>query len=615
VRYYWLLPSFLSLFLFSSPAFAGKLVFWRFDNNQNRLEFRTDDGVQPTAQLLANPTRLIIDLPGTTLGRPTVTQQLNGAMRSLRVGQFDDRTTRLVLELNPGYTLNPEQVRFRGLNPSQWSVQLPRPERVSYVPSVTPEEPLPQNRPGDRSNQPGPSIIASAGSAVQVQALQVTRDGFFIRTSGGEPQLKVKRNGDRNTIAIDIENATLSNTLSPSDIPVNRFGVSRVKFSQESPGFVRMTLNVSQDGPDWQPSFSRLGGGIVVLPNGTLGQTIGTPSSNPSDPNSSPTSPRLATIQSIDIASSGTMLLIRADRSVSPTSRWDSAAGAYRITIPSAQLADRVKGPQLDANSAVLRVRLQQQDSNTVAILVQPAAGVQIGELNQVNDQMVALQLLRTTRPSNGPISSTIVVPAPERPNPPPVEQIRPTPTPIRRPSNGRVLVIVDPGHGGKDSGAPGRGGVLEKDIVLSISQKLAALLEQQGLQVKMTRNSDYFVDLAPRVDMAQRAGADLFVSIHANSISGRPDVRGLETYHYGKGEGLARTIHSNILQSMDIPDRRVRSARFFVLRKNSMPAVLVETGYVSNSYEASRLSDPDYQNQMARAIARGIMQYIQQNL
>ncbi len=90
VKFHWLLSStVLSLFLLSSPALAGRLQSWRFDANQNRLVFTTDSGVQPKAQLLFNPTRLVIDLPGTNFNRRTIYQQLRGAMRVLRIGQLD----------------------------------------------------------------------------------------------------------------------------------------------------------------------------------------------------------------------------------------------------------------------------------------------------------------------------------------------------------------------------------------------------------------------------------------------------------------------------------------------------------------------------------------------
>jgi N-acetylmuramoyl-L-alanine amidase len=174
---------------------------------------------------------------------------------------------------------------------------------------------------------------------------------------------------------------------------------------------------------------------------------------------------------------------------------------------------------------------------------------------------------------------------------------------------------MVDPGHGGKDPGAIGIGGLREKDVILPISQQVAAILEQQGVQAVLTRNSDYFVDLAPRVTMAERTNANLFVSIHANAISrSRPDVNGIETYYYNSGQRLAQTIHKSILQGVNAKDRGVRKARFYVLRKTSMPAVLVEVGFVTGSEDAAKLSSPAYRTQMAQAIARGILQYIQQS-
>ncbi|MBE9128480.1 AMIN domain-containing protein, partial [Coleofasciculus sp. LEGE 07081] len=141
MRFRWLLllSSFLSIFLFSSVAQARQLLFWRFDSSQNQLVFTTDEGVQPRAQLIANPTRVVIDLPGILLGRPTANQQVGGAIREVRVGQFDNQTTRIVIELAPGYTLDPQQVKFKGASPTQWTVDLPTPQRTAVSPSPPPQ--------------------------------------------------------------------------------------------------------------------------------------------------------------------------------------------------------------------------------------------------------------------------------------------------------------------------------------------------------------------------------------------------------------------------------------------------------------------------------------------
>ncbi|KGF71521.1 beta-lactamase [Neosynechococcus sphagnicola sy1] len=123
-----LLPSVLSVLLLSAPAKAATLSSWHFDPTQNLLDIITDENVQPQAQLVANPTRLVIDLPGIELGHPRVNYPVGTLIKAIRVGQFNAGTTRLVIELAPGYTLDPNQVKFRGRSPTHWSVQLPMPQ-------------------------------------------------------------------------------------------------------------------------------------------------------------------------------------------------------------------------------------------------------------------------------------------------------------------------------------------------------------------------------------------------------------------------------------------------------------------------------------------------------
>jgi N-acetylmuramoyl-L-alanine amidase len=173
---------------------------------------------------------------------------------------------------------------------------------------------------------------------------------------------------------------------------------------------------------------------------------------------------------------------------------------------------------------------------------------------------------------------------------------------------------MIDPGHGGQDPGAIGIGGLREKDVILPISKRIAEVLERNGIQVIMTRDSDYFVTLPGRVAMAKRANADVFVSIHANSAgASRPEVSGLETYYYESGLRLAQIVHNRVLQSLNVRDRKVRKARFYVLRLTSMPSILVETGFLTGREDAASLRSTAYQNQMADAIAQGIIQYLRQ--
>ncbi|MBD2412763.1 serine hydrolase [Nostoc calcicola FACHB-3891] len=123
----WVLPSFLSLFLFGSTVKAAAIANWHFDSNRNHLDFTTDENVQPKLQLLTNPTRLVIDLPGVTLGYPQTSQRVGLIIQDITIGQFNADYTRMVVTLAPGYTFDLAQVKLQEESPNHWSVQLPKP--------------------------------------------------------------------------------------------------------------------------------------------------------------------------------------------------------------------------------------------------------------------------------------------------------------------------------------------------------------------------------------------------------------------------------------------------------------------------------------------------------
>jgi N-acetylmuramoyl-L-alanine amidase len=623
VKVHWLLLSFLSLFLFASPAEAGKLLFWRYESSQSRLIFTTDGRVQPRAQLVSDPTRVVIDLPGITLGRPSVRQAVGGTVTSVRVGQFDAQTTRLVIEMAPGYTLDPQQVRVRGLSPTQWTVDLPAPQRITQTLPTPPDYPSPQNTTRSPSSYPSPP--AAAPKQLDSTDFRVTRNGLFIRlnSDGDNSKISIQRSRDRKTIDVALADATLPSTLSAQTFPVNSYGVNDIRFDQisNSPPNAKITLNVGKDSPDWQAIYSRFGG-LILLPKG--GASSFNRSSDPiSFGRDSENEEDLATIESAELVEGGTQLLIRSDGEVKGDGRWNRQEMAYEISIPNSQLAESFSGPQLDSNSSIYQMRLRQEE-DTVVIIIKPALGVQIGDLDRQGDKTLALGLsaLRnsppppetsstySSSPSNASAPVPILVPPPPEANYP-TSDPAPT-TPMPQPSGSGSLVVIDPGHGGKDPGAIGIGGLQEKNVVLPISQEVSRQLQQQGVRVMLTRNGDYFVSLQGRADMANRARANLFVSIHANAVGGgRSHVNGLEVYYFGN-RALADAIHSSILQTVNVSDRGVRRARFLVLRKTSMPAALVETGYVTGTQDAPRLGTSAYQRQMAEGIARGILIYLQ---
>jgi N-acetylmuramoyl-L-alanine amidase len=316
-----------------------------------------------------------------------------------------------------------------------------------------------------------------------------------------------------------------------------------------------------------------------------------------------------ATISAIELDSTHNRVIVRGSRQLNYSGGWDARTGSYRLSIPNTRLAS---GLRLPPPSSAVDVKVS-SGGNNVYIEVRRFDRYPIGPaIPYYSGQIVALTYGAPARPATviktpGTTTATI-----------PTTTSRPTTTTSRVP-NGRVLVMLDPGHGGRDPGAIGVGGLREVDVILPIAKRVAAILEGQGIRTKLTRDGDYFVGLDERVDMATRNNATVFVSIHANSIDGRPDVNGLETYYYGNESGkLADVVHRNVLSAVTskgfyIGNRNTRRARFLVLRKSNVPAILVETGYLTSEAEAARLRRDDYRAAEAEGIARGIMEYLRQ--
>lgn len=589
------LPTLAGILMLATPAEAARLQSWQFQSNQNRLSFTTAGGVQPRAQLLANPTRLVIDLPGTTIGQLPRSQYLGGAIKEIRVGQFESNTARIVVEFADGYTVDPTQVKFDGLSASDWTVQIPTPQRIgTYVPPTV-------NGGDNRSSTP----VATNAQTI-VQSVNVGEQGIVLNTSGQQPRIEKNFATDGSWMTISIFGATLAPDFRTPNQNMSGLGISRVQVtpSSGSAPVVRVTLDISDRAQAWDAQVSA-SGAVLLWPQGGMRPRV----SQGGD---------LSTISAVELSNNGTELLIKADRPLSYSSGWDTPM-AYRITIPGAQIGSEVRLPNFSASNGVLAVEQRQEDEETVTLLVKPNPNFLIASnsIYQPNSQQISLQLQ--------PKQSTVVTPVPgnNRDNssyPQPIPQPRQTtPTPQTRPiQQGRAVVVIDPGHGGNDTGAIGIGGLREIDVVLPISTQVRDILEQNGVQVVMTREYDREVELEPRTQLANRVNADLFISIHANAIDmTRPDVNGIETYYFQSRSGqlLAQYIHNSVLQTTGAPNRGVREARFYVLRHTRMPAVLVEVGFVTGAQDAAKLADPAYRSVMAEAIARGILQYMQRNL
>lgn len=179
--------------------------------------------------------------------------------------------------------------------------------------------------------------------------------------------------------------------------------------------------------------------------------------------------------------------------------------------------------------------------------------------------------------------------------------------------SLGGFTICVDAGHGGKDPGAVAADGTYEKTINLDIALQLRDLLRQAGVRVVMTRDSDYFVPLDERAEIANRAGADLFVSIHNNAVgdaSRRTMVRGTQTY-YNEYQKFGNTVQFELADLLRIGDSGTYSRGFAVLRRTAMPAVLVEVGFLTNPHDLALLRDATFRANAARGIFNGVARHL----
>ena len=253
--------------------------------------------------------------------------------------------------------------------------------------------------------------------------------------------------------------------------------------------------------------------------------------------------------------------------------------------------------------------------------------------------------------------------PAPAQAPPPETLALKPAQLPKEKGSVARLAtIVIDPGHGGEDPGARGRRGSNEKDVTLVIAKRLKAMIEQEpGLRAVMTRDADYYLPLATRVEKARKVKADLFVSIHADAFV-KPHARGSSVFALSerratseaarwlakkeneadliggvnldvKDRYLAQTL-LDLSQTATISDSlklgrqvlnelgaintlhkpHVEQASFAVLKSPDVPSILVETAFISNPDEERRLNDEAYQDKLARAILNGIKRYFAKN-
>ena len=352
-----------------------------------------------------------------------------------------------------------------------------------------------------------------------------------------------------------------------------------------------------------------------------------------------------------------TRLVLDLDKAVHPAPVDRRTENEFFLELPHTRIGEKTLSKTVGKNFPLdLRVVTNAQGSLVLTIPTKPWKRYKWYVLHKPTRLVLDLY--------PDPSQKTTVVKAPDS-SPPPsapapvVAQTPPPPVIVAPPASSvtkkEMIIVLDPGHGGKDPGALGRKGTREKDIVLKISNHLRDLLEKEAnATVFMTRDSDVFIELKDRATFANQHKADLFVSIHINSHP-QQSIKGLELYHFGEASDpralevaarengtplkdngpawqfiLADKLHDKKIEDSQefawttkkalvkylkpfykVKDHGVKTAPFFVLRMTTMPAILAEIAFISNPTEEKLLKSSTYQQRMAQGIFEGIKTYI----
>ncbi|MNP12123.1 N-acetylmuramoyl-L-alanine amidase LytC precursor [compost metagenome] len=171
--------------------------------------------------------------------------------------------------------------------------------------------------------------------------------------------------------------------------------------------------------------------------------------------------------------------------------------------------------------------------------------------------------------------------------------------------------IVIDAGHGGKDSGAKGTTGTLEKNFALTMAKKLADRLKGSEVTAVLTRQNDTFIELDFRAKIANSLKADAFISIHANSTGTQGSASGTETFYTRTdSKKLAEVLHKHMAQATGLKDRGVKVGNLAVTRETKMPAALLEVGFINHPSDEIKLFDPAFQDKVVESLAKAIFEY-----
>lgn len=412
--------------------------------------------------------------------------------------------------------------------------------------------------------------------------IRVVAENLKFKVDWNQQARTVKIQQDQQTISLTVDQkqamvADKQVTLNTAPQILNKTLVVPIRFVSE-----QMGLKVRWNNQDK----------IVYLTNTSKGPAI--------DPdNSSGKGDSTSTAKVTDIQFTNNQLVLSTDGAVQPVVTTLKYPDRLVVDLPGAtfgdisQPLDQGLNGKLDVsgypNVTEVRYSLFKRDPAQVRIVV---------ELNNVKDVQYSQNIIADKLIIDLNVAGDNVTPAPV--------------TPVG--DSGRKVVVIDPGHGGSDPGTISITNKPEKEYNLALAHKVQALLlNEPNIELVMTREGDTYPTRPERVQLANQLNADVFVSIHGNSVKSAPQATGTETYYYQRSNSkeLATIIHQRLVKAMGLRDRGVKNGNLEVIRDTTMPAVLLEVGFLSNVLDEELMSSEVVQMKAAQAIADGIKEYL----
>ena len=323
-------------------------------------------------------------------------------------------------------------------------------------------------------------------------------------------------------------------------------------------------------------------------------------------------------------------IVVDSDRVVSYKQSVLASPTRIVLDVQNAWIAPEAKKDITVDSPLVSRVRVAQFDASTVRIVVESSVQKGGWKVFSIDGEKPRVVMDFGAAPTAKPAGPVPKKQPPVQPSEPEGDADEPRDTDrIHRDIDaitgmkGRIIA-VDPGHGGSDSGAIGPTGIMEKSVTLRVSRELKRLLEAEGARVILTRTGDTEVsskganatsveELEARCEVANRANADIFLSIHADAFTNR-EVKGTTAYYYTKGtpqsKRLADSVRTALIDSIGTLDRGTQTCNFYVVKHTDMPAILVEISFISNPDEEKMMNSESGIRKIAQGIADGIADY-----